>query len=1137
MHHWNDVRRTARERHRDLLRETGKDASVDALLAAAERATGFRRRGVEADNPLLDGGEAKLDRERNVVWYNADVPLETQRFYQAHEYAHAWLETGGYGCLAQEIDEGASEDKGQVGGISRIEGYNPRERDEREANVFAREFLLPTDTLRAWTEEGLTASDIALRVGVSLSMVLHQLSRALLVAESLDNGEPSDEGPEEAAAEDPVALDESQREAADAEGPVLVVAGPGTGKTRTLTGRTVRLIQGGVDPERILALTFSNRAAEEMRSRVGRVLPAEAHKIWMGTFHAFGLELLLKHNEHAGLPISPRVLDPVDASMLLESALVDLDLYHYRHLPDPGLHLPKILEAISRAKDEVVGPVGYAELADRMRAAATTDEEVERAEKAQEVAHVYAVYQDLLAREGALDFGDLIYRTVLMLEDEAYADLRRELQNEYPHVLVDEYQDVNRASARLLKAVAGDGGGLWVVGDPRQAIYRWRGASTENVKGFGQDYPGATVKRLEMNYRSRSRIVETVSELAPQMKAAPPEAFEPWAANRSGEPGEVRMEVASTMEAEGLGLAQLIEERHQRGTAYRDQAVLCRSHTLLERYARLLEREDVPVLYLGDVFERPEVRDMLALVSLTCEGGWNGLIRVATFPEYRIPLDDVERVIEWAREERRYPLSSLAEAAQIEGVSADGARGVALLGDHLSGVHPNVPTWDLLARYLFEQSRYLELLEADSEVEAQQKRLALYQLLALAHDHREREELAPNPPRRVFLRYVRRLAKQSEDRQIRQVPEWADDIDAVRLLTVHASKGLEFEAVYVPALAKTYFPVTNRRGPCPPPDGLIDAALLDVHDEEEECLFFVALSRARDALCLSRATRYLSTNRDPSVLLPLVTARLPYPYDGEARWIGESSATAPAPLVVEGGTLPVGPFTSTELETYMTCPRRYYYERVLGLSNWAEPSPFLAFHRAVRRTIRGIIEARAAGADADRDEIRSQLDEAWEEDVLAQSPYGRLFRSEADRMVDAVLAQPAEGFSETVLKPEWRVSLDSGKVTVRPDAVRTTGDGAVVERWKTGRLSKGEADKDEYALYHEAASERFEAYEVRAVLLADGEEAPLTMTDAKRKNRLKKYSEAMDNVAAGRFPACPNDRECPVCPFYFICPA
>lgn len=1137
MHHWNDVRRAARKRHRDLLQETKGDRSADALLAAAERTTGFRRRGVEADNPLLDGGEAKLDRERNVVWYNADVSQETQWFYQAHEFAHAWLETGGYGCLAQEIDEGASEDKGQVGGVSRIEGYNPRERDEREANVFAREFLVPTDALRTWTADGLTASAVAARVGVSLSMVLHQLSRALLVAESLDDDRAREGAGEEGSRDDPGALDDSQEKAAEAEGPVLVVAGPGTGKTRTLTGRTVRLVQKGVDPERILALTFSNRAAEEMRSRVGRVLPSEAHRIWMGTFHAFGLELLLKHNERAGLPIAPRVLDPVDASMLMEGVIVDLDLYHYRNLPDPGLHLPKILGAISRAKDEVVGPAGYAQLADRMRAAATTDDEIERAEKAQEVAHVYAVYQELLAREGALDFGDLIARTVLILEDEAHADLCRALQDAYPHVLVDEYQDVNRASARLLKAIAGDGAGLWVVGDPRQAIYRWRGASTENVKGFGKDYPGATIMPLQVNYRSRPRIVATVAELAPQMKAAPAEAFEPWASDRDEEPGEIRMEVASTMEAEGLGLARLIDVRHEAGVAYRDQAVLCRSHTLLERYARLLEREGVPVLYLGDVFERPEVRDMLALVSLTCDGGWNGLVRVATFPEYRIPLDDVERVVAWAREERRYPLSSLAEAVRIEGLSPEGALGLTRLRDHLDGVHPNVPTWDLLARHLFERSRYLECLEADSEVEHQQKRLALYQLLALAHGHREREGAAPNHPRRSFLHYVRRLAKQSEDRQIRQVPEWADDIDAVRLLTVHASKGLEFEAVYVPALAKTYFPSTDRPGPCPPPDGLIDGALADVHDEEEECLFFVAISRARDTLLLSRADRYLKTNRNPSVLLPLVAARLPYPYDGGATWTGEPDAADPEPSAMEERGLQEGPFSNTDLGTYMTCPRRYYYERVLGLSSWAEPSPFLAFHRAVRRTIRGIIEDRSTGASIVYDDVRAQLDDAWGEDVLAQSPYGSLFRVEADRMVNAVLTQPSEDFVGIVLRPEWTLSLDLGDVTVRPDAVRVTDDGAVIERWKTGRVSKGEADKDEYALYHTAASELFDAYEVRAVTLADREQVPLPMTDAKRKNRLKKYHEAIGAVAAGQFPANPSDRECPVCPFYFICPA
>ncbi len=298
-------------------------------------------------------------------------------------------------------------------------------------------------------------------------------------------------------------LDPSQRAAACVQhGPVLVEAGPGTGKTRALVGRVLHLLDYGIDPRGILALTYSNKAAEEMRERVARVAPEAAPLIWMGTFHAFGLELLRKYGSRIGLPTDPSVLDPVDAVFLLEQDLPALSLDHYQHLPEPTKYLKPILAAISRAKDELATPDDYSRAATAMRAAAMDDDTVQAAEKAAEVAHVYGVYQAALESRGALDFGDLIARSVALLGAESHG-VGASVRGTYPHVLVDEYQDVNRASAVLLAALAGDGRGLWVVGDARQSIYRFRGATPSNMVRFTEDFPGGRVLRLSTNYRSQ----------------------------------------------------------------------------------------------------------------------------------------------------------------------------------------------------------------------------------------------------------------------------------------------------------------------------------------------------------------------------------------------------------------------------------------------------------------------------------------------------------------------------------------------------------------------------------------------------------------------------------------------------------
>lgn len=1131
MNAWSDIRRLARARHRELVGDANYTA--DSLLEAAAALTGHRSRGVEADNPRLEKGEGKLDIDRKVIWYNADAPPEQQRFVQAHEFAHVWLETGGYACLSSEIDEQASEDRGAVGGAARVEGYSPRERAEREANVFAREFLLPTDTLRTWHEAGLAASEIASRIGVSRSLVFHQLGRAVLVAESVGAAHDPDRTPEaQGGGLSEIDLDPSQETAAKAAGPVLIVAGPGTGKTRTLTGRVAHLVETGVDPEHVLALTFSNRAADEMRGRVSRALGDAAHKVWMGTFHAFGLELLHKYNEEANLPLHPKVLDPVDAAILLEGALGRIDLGRYEALSDPGRNVPDILDAISRAKDEVVGPEEYAALADKMVSAATDSKELEKAEKVQDVARAYAAYQELLQAEGALDFGDLVYRSVLLLESDD--GVRERVEADFPHVLVDEFQDVNRASGRFLKAVAGKGRGLWIVGDPRQSIYRWRGASAANFDRLQEDFPTLRTERLARNYRSRPAVVDAVSEIAASMRASPPGAFEPWDVDRDEEPGTVSLSVATTLEAEGLGLARAIRDHALAGgedePCWQSQAVLCRTHTLLERYSRILEAEGVPTLYLGDVFERDEVRDLLALVSLVSGGGWGGLVRIGSFPEYDVPRADIDLVLAWAEEHGRRPLQALAEASGVDGVTSAGAQGLNALWGHLSVIHPNLPVWNVLSAYLFDHSEYVRQLAGASEVEVRQKRLAVYQLLALALGHRAREGAAPGYSRRSFLDYVRRISLQSEDRQIRQVPEWADDINAVRLMTVHASKGLEFDVVHVPALAKTYFPNTFRTRPCPPPDGLIGSSPKDLHEEEEECLFFVAASRARDALHLSRAEKYLKTSRDPSTLLDLFSSS---PSDASQRWTDEPSEVPSNDLVIAPPIRDANaPFSRSELDTYLTCPRRYAYERVLRLDGRAEGTAYFDFYRAARKAVRYVLDERSEGRTPTPEAVEALLDEAWKSDRLGESPYGDRLRAEAQQIATAAIN--ADGNTE--IRPEWIVHLRSGAVTVRPDSASRKGGQGLVQKWKTGRLSKTEADKEVYALLHQAAAETYGDYTIETVQFETDERVPMTMTDAKRKGRIEKYAKAIDGILAGDFHTEPSSRVCPRCPFYFVCP-
>lgn len=1122
MEGFDAIRHLARLRYAEALAESGGVNTAAALLDAATALTGIERQGVAEDDPVLCGAEAILEPSTPAIFYKKSVSPEQAAFYQAHEFGHHWLDSSTGACTGRDIDEAMPEERVPLG-IQRIEGYGPRERRECQANVFAREFLLPShEARRLFVEERLTAATIAERLGLPPGLVQQQLAHALLVPDA----EP--EAGAEGGSHAPPGLDESQRKAAEAEdGPHLVEAGPGTGKTRTLIARIEWLLGRGIDPASILALTFSNKAAEEMRERVALAAPAAAPAIWSGTFHAFGLELLRKYGHLLDLPPDVQLVDPGDALLLLEERLPELPLSHYLLLYEPAFALRDILAAISRAKDELIGAEDYRALGEAMLAKASDDAEREAAERVIEVAAVFAAYERMLEEAQVVDFADLILKPIALLRD--HPKIAEEVRGQYGQILVDEYQDVNRASSVLLKLLAGDGETLWVVGDARQSIYRFRGASPVNIRAFEDDFPGATRLPLDINYRSQKHVVRLVEAFAPHMKASTGGLPAKWEARRGDQGGAILMEVASDLDAEAAGLAQEINRRRDQGIAYRDQAVLCRSHTNLARFAMRLERLGIPVLYLGDVFERPEVRDMLALLSLTCEPERGGLLRVAQFPEYRIPVDDVRKVLAFAGEQEIQPLEAVARVDEIANLTSAGRDGLALLAGHLAGITPGTTPATLLFDYLFTQSRYLGTVLADGTVAGQQQRLALFQLLQFAVEHRSP---GSGNARQQLLQWIRRLETFGDERQLRQLPAAAAGIDAVRLLTVHASKGLEFKAVYLPALGTAMFPASPQYNQCPPPIGMLAEDPKDTHAEEEECLFFVAMSRARDFLCFSRAEMY-GAKRNASPLLTTIAGNLPYPPGGTPRWRDGGPALpadeAHAHLAPEHDI-----HLAEDLDQYMRCPLAYLYQRVLGLSGARDDNAYVRFHRAVYAVLRWMSALDPSEA-VTREQALARLGESWAQIGPVDHPYAQVYWNAAVAIVERAVARRAAGGE--VHDTDWHIERPDGRIRVRPDHVEVGAAGAIVRRLRTGRPPKSKPDDDIYALYHHAAAQELGGARVEVLYLTTDEAVEVSMTDKVIGNRLKKYDDAIAGIRAGNFPPKPNDRTCPRCPQYFICPA
>lgn len=491
---WVDIRRKARECHQQALAKAEGDRRASNIIAAALSNDDLQVEHYEPGSIVGKHVLGFLERASRLVQVVSHQEPADEAVVIAHEIGHYKLHhdprnevtVRAPGLGGDPIDSGAG----------KVEGYSPRERKEIQADIFAGEFLCPSDWLRdEFIDHRRRPSRIATDLGLPPHLVLNQMVRALLLP------------PLRPAAPDPPGiayeLDDSQKAAVTWDkGPLLVDAGPGTGKTRTLVQRIKHLLDKNSPPSSFLALTFSNKAAEEMRERLSAMNADAAIEMWVGTFHAFGLELVTKWPSSVGRTNKVHVLDQAGSLALLEANLEKLPLHYYQNLYEPAYELVPVLRVISRCKDELITPEQYRTAADAAFAAATTDDERESAERVQEIAEIYRIYEQALEDADTVDFGDLVRLAVELVQKNP--DVQKYVAG-FKHFLVDEFQDVNAASDALLRAIC-TGADVWVVADQRQSIYRFRGAEPSNVSNFAKAF-GGTRHALANNYRSFAPVV------------------------------------------------------------------------------------------------------------------------------------------------------------------------------------------------------------------------------------------------------------------------------------------------------------------------------------------------------------------------------------------------------------------------------------------------------------------------------------------------------------------------------------------------------------------------------------------------------------------------------------------------------
>lgn len=1117
------ARQRAAEIHDELVRLGANPTRPYEFVRCEAARRDIEIRVYQKGDPMLLGGRALYDADAGTIRHEETGDVFLNAFLVAHEIGHS--EFGGLlePTPIHDVDYARSADPA-ASGAERIVDYSRKARQEVKMDLFARELLFPRALAqRLHLEDQLTATEISRRLGAPYDMVAVQLFDALLlprVAASLDKGTVR------------IQLNTEQRDAAEhLGGPLLVTAGPGTGKTQTLAGRLDYLKQRETSPESILVLTFSNKAAEELSDRALAIWPEAVGAAWIGTFHSFGLDIVRRFHDRLSLPAEPRLIDPTEAIAILEDEYARLDLRHFKELWDPTDKLRDILGAISRAKDEVVDSERYTELGMKMRRSATTEEEVIAAERCLEVAQVYAAYEAIKTSLGAVDFGDLVALPATLLEKDA--GVRDQLRTLYAHVLVDEYQDVNRAGVRLLKALKPDGDGLWVVGDAKQSIYRFRGASSFNMSRFGsEDFSGGLITGLKSNYRSYQEICDQFVGFARAGMAAAEPCVESHAIRGRSEVKPVFVSVG-TRDDEVDEIAARIRRAHADGFSFRDQAVLCKGNDRVSQIARGLEQRGIPTLYLGPLFDRPEVKHALAILSLLIDPRAMGLACTAATTEFAMTIDDVAKcAAHLAEVAALQPLDWQRELSDLTGLSEQGRSGLAAISGALRGLSAESTPWRAFATIFLDNTR----LAATTAQQARQgqplRAIALWQLQNFL---RSAKIDRTSYPVTDLLMHIRRLAALSDERELRDLPSATQSHDAVRLMTIHGSKGLEFKVVHLPSLTAASLPSSaNSIRALPPPDGMIEgaphsgaAAQRVGHEEEQECLFFVALSRAKDQVILYAPSRQANGRRQ---------TRSPYISRIEG-WLeireptADSQGKQTSTDGVEVSLEPPVRLSPSQLALYESCARRFLYAHVLRLGGRRTETAFMQMHSAVQAVVDDVLEIEGGTPD------NSTLDALFNDHWAAHGPTKHGHADSYQRAGRRLIGFLREIRAGETPEPHEKIELDVGdsRIIVRPDDRTRTRDGRIIlRRIRTGRQTSDATQTLDAAAYQLAAEGHAEA---EFVFLSDESRAEIEMSERMLNRRKQRIGAVGAKVRAGQFPANPKQpsRTCPRCPYYFIC--
>ena len=1058
-------------------------------------------------------------------------------------------------------------------------------------------------------------------------------------------------------------LNQAQREAVThGEGPLLIVAGAGTGKTTVITRRIAWLIrEGKAKGDEILGLTFTDKAAGEMEERVDRLLPMGYVDLWISTFHSFGERLLRAHAIDIGLPNEFKLLNTTAQWLLVRKNFQKFDLDYYRPLGNPTKFIHALIKHFSRAKDEGVGPEEYLEYVDGLKLnigagestggsivparnfqfpisnfqippeadqpsaenpndpiskqnkitieqISTGAAETSEIARLEEIAKAYHTYQKLLLEDNAFDFGDLIMYTLRLLKSRP--KILERYRRQFKYILVDEFQDTNWAQYELVKLFApqfglgqffsgrdqtalapnpsknhpplteeGYGGNLTVVADDDQSIYRFRGAAMSNILQFKKDYPRAASVVLTQNYRSAQAILDLSYQFIQKNNPNRLEAQQGIVKKLlfvGNEAAKIREFVAKTGEEETRMVINAIVKIKQSEPAltWNDFAVLVRANSQADAFIQALSRAQIPSQYVASrgLYTKGVILDVVNWLKLLDNYHESASMwRVLNIPSFKMPWDDVVELTSHARKKSTSLYEALRSARAIAAISADGHRAITVVLGLIERQTQAVRTLTVgkVVLQFLEESGYLGFLTKLPEAEAKEQLSYLDQFYKAISAF---EQSLPHASVKQFLEAHEMELESGDAGSLENTFE--EGPEAVKVMTVHAAKGLEFHTVFIVQLVDKRFPSVERGDPIELPLPLVKEIVPEgeVHLEEERRLLYVAMTRAKQNLIFSRAEDYGGARKKkPSLFL----YELGLAGEGEEAVIGAHGHTSaqvyksdkPDKSEKHLAYQMPAKFSFTQLKAFETCPYQYRFAHILHVP--VKGRFTFSFGRTMHSTLQQFFALMRAheGAQADlfgaasttrNDGSQSvpplkvllQLYEKnWIDDWYESNQHKREYFEKGKKILEEFHAKLSEepplplyleqGFNLKLGIKEREEGV-SEAVTIKGviDRIDEAEGGVQIIDYKTGRAKDLDtADKDQLLIYQIAAREVLGLKPMRLTYYYLDEQKPVSFlgTEEEIAKIKEKIFKTITEIKSSDFHATPSPNVCKFCDFRGIC--